>query len=145
MVVVPDASVILKWVLQRDKEGDFPNAFKVLEDYLAENLEIRLPSLWRYEVGNVVGLKQPHLASEAMDTLLAYHFAEETLQRDYCLAVLRFMESVKGTTFYDASYHVLAIRLGGVCITGDQDYVKKAHRKGHLALLSEWPLRTESH
>lgn len=137
-VVVPDASVILKWVLQREGEVDFRRAFRLLEDFLAERVEIRLPTLWRYEVGNILGIKQPRLAGEAMDTLLAYRFAEETLDRDYCLAVLRFMLDMRGISFYDASYHVLAQRMNGVYITADQGYVKKTRGAGNIALLSEW-------
>jgi hypothetical protein len=29
---------------------------------LAETIEIRLPTLWRYEMGNVLGLKKPGMA-----------------------------------------------------------------------------------
>ena len=138
MVVVPDASVVLKWVLQREDEPDSPVALRVLQEYLEERIEIRLPSLWRYEVGNILALKQPGLASESMETLLSYQFLEETLNRDYCLAVLRFMRDLQGISFYDASYHVLAQRMQGVYLTADNDYVKKARRKAHIALLSNW-------
>ena len=35
-VVVPDASVVLKWVLQRDDETDSATALRLLDEYLAE-------------------------------------------------------------------------------------------------------------
>jgi predicted nucleic acid-binding protein len=138
MVVVPDASVILKWVLQREDEPDFRAALRVLHEYLEERIEIRLPTLWRYEVGNILVVKQPGLAIEVMETLLAYQFREETLDRDYCLAVLRFMRDVRGISFYDASYHVLAQRVEGIYLTADHEYAKKTRRMTHIALLSEW-------
>lgn len=138
MIVVPDASVILKWVLQREQEPDSQNAFGLLDAYLAERIDIRLPSIWRYEVGNTLGIRQPSLASEAMDTLLGYQFAEEMLHRDYCLAILRLMRELKGISFYDASYHVLAMRANGIYVTADLAYMKKARRKGSIALLSRW-------
>lgn len=138
MVVVPDASVILKWVLQPEDEPDVPRALRLLGEYRARRLEIRVPSLWRYEVGNILGLKYPELAAEAMETLLAVGIAEEFLDRDYGLAVLQFMRAIKGVSFYDASYHVLALRLGGTCITADRDYARKTRRKNHIVLLSQW-------
>ncbi len=138
MVIVPDASVILKWVLQREGEADFLNAFRILDEYLAETIEIRLPSLWRYEVGNILGVKQPRKAGDAMDVLLAYEFAEEVLHREYCLDVLRLMAEIKGISFYDASYHALALRERGTYVTADERYVARAGKKGHAALLSQW-------
>ena len=138
MHIIPDASVLLKLVLQRDAEPDYRQAFRLLEAYESETVDIALPSLWRYEAGNILGLKVPSLAQESMAVLLAYDFFEQPLDNEYCLAVLSFMEDVKGISFYDASYHVLAVRSHGLYVTADKEYVKKAHRKKHLMLLSEW-------
>ncbi|MGH7209234.1 MAG: type II toxin-antitoxin system VapC family toxin [Nitrospiraceae bacterium] len=138
MIVVPDASVILKWVLQKDEESDFPQAFRLQEVFLAEGIEIRVPTLWRYEVGNVLGLKQPRMAMELMSALLAYELEEVPLRTDYALEVLDHMQDVKGVTFYDSAYHVLALRTKGTYLTADTAYVKRAKRKGHVALLADW-------
>ncbi len=138
MIVVPDASVILKWVLEKDSEPDYRQAVRLQQALLAEEIEIRVPTLWRYEVGNVLGLKKPGMATELMGALLAYEFDEVLLRTEYALAVLEHMQEVKGVTFYDAAYHVLAIRTKGLYLTADTAYVKRAKRKGHVSLLSEW-------
>jgi len=138
MIVVPDASVILKWVLQKEDESDFLQAVRLQEALLAEEIEVRLPTLWRYEVGNVLGLKKPAMAGELMSALLVYDFEEVPLRTEYCLDVLDHMQDVKGVTFYDAAYHVLALRTKGVYLTADAAYVKRAKRKGHVTLLTEW-------
>ena len=138
MVVVPDASVVLKWVLQREPEPDTPKAFQLLDAFLAEKIEIRMPTLWRYEVGNILGLRQPEIAPEIMSTLLNYEFAEEQLGRAYCLAVLNHMREVKGATFYDSAYHVLALKTLGQYVTADEEYIKRARWKGHIVLLADW-------
>lgn len=138
MIVVPDASVILKWVLEKETEPDHAQAKELQEALLAERVEIRLPTLWRYEVGNVLGLKQPAMAMELMSALLAYDFDEVPLRTEYALAVLEHMREVKGVTFYDSVYHVLALRAKGLYLTADAVYVKRAKRKGHVALLAEW-------
>jgi predicted nucleic acid-binding protein len=138
MIVVPDASVILKWVLQKEEEPDFLQARRLQEVFIAEGIEIRVPTLWRYEIGNVLGLKQPRMATELMSALLAYELDEVPLRTDYALAVLEHMQEVRGVTFYDSAYHVLALRTKGVYLTADAAYVRRAKRKGHVALLGDW-------
>lgn len=119
MVVVPDTSVIMKWVLQPEDEPDVLRPLRLLRDYRARRLEIRVPNLWKRQAGNIPGLQYPELAAETMEALLAVGIAEEFLDRDYCLAVLQFMREIRGVTFYDASSHLLAVRLRGTCITAD--------------------------
>jgi predicted nucleic acid-binding protein len=138
MIVVPDASVILKWVLEKEDEPGHSQALDLQEALLAEEIEIRVPTLWRYEVGNVLGLKKPRMATELMSALLAYEFEEVPLRTEYALDVLEHMQDVSGVTFYDSAYHVLALRMKGVYVTADTAYVKRAKRKGHVSLLSEW-------
>ena len=138
MIIVPDASVILKWVLEKEDESDYPQALQLQHAFLAQEVEIRLPTLWRYEVGNVLGLKQSALATELMSALLAYEFEEVPLRTEYSLAVLEHMREVKGVTFYDSAYHVLALRTKGLYLTADAAYERRARRKGHVALLQKW-------
>ena len=138
MIIVPDASVMLKWVLEKEDEPDYSKAIALQEALLDEHIEIKLPTLWRYEVGNVLGLKKPTMARELMNALLSYGFEEVPLGTDYCLAVLDHMEEVKGVTFYDSAYHVLALRTKGLYVTADMVYVKKAKHKRYVALLAQW-------
>jgi predicted nucleic acid-binding protein len=138
MILVPDASVILKWVLEKEDEPGYSQALKLQEALLAEEVEIRLPTLWRYEVGNVLGLKKPRMAAELMSALLAYEFDEVPLRTDYALDVVAHMQDVPGVTFYDSAYHVLALRTKGLYLTADAAYLKRAKRKGHVELLNEW-------
>jgi predicted nucleic acid-binding protein len=138
MIVVLDASVILKWVLEREDEPGHDQAMKLQEALLAEEIEIRMPTLWRYEVGNVLGMKKPKIAMELMSALLAYEFDEVPLSTDYALAVLAHMRDVPGVTFYDSAYHVLALRTKGLYLTADLTYLKRAERKGRVGLLDEW-------
>ena len=58
MIIVPDTSVILKWVLEKEDEPDHDKAVQVQQAWLGESVEMRLPTLWRYEGGNVLGLKE---------------------------------------------------------------------------------------
>jgi predicted nucleic acid-binding protein len=138
MIVVPDASVILKWVLEKADEPGYSQALRLQDALLAEEIEIRVPTLWRYEVGNVLGLKKPKMATDLLSALLAYEFDEIPLRTDYALDVLDHMRALPGVTFYDSAYHVLALRTKGLYVTADAAYLKRARRKGHVALLDEW-------
>jgi predicted nucleic acid-binding protein len=138
MIVVPDVSVILKWVLEKDSEAGYTKALKLQEALLAEAIEIRMPTLWRYEAGNVLGMKKPKMASKLMSVLLAYEFDEVPLRAEYALDILAHMGEVSGVTFYDSAYHVLALRTKGLYLTADAAYVKRAKRKGHIELLDKW-------
>ncbi|MGD9850208.1 MAG: type II toxin-antitoxin system VapC family toxin [Nitrospirales bacterium] len=135
---MPDASVLLKWVLEKEEPASYQQALNLQAAFLAEEVELRVPTLWRYEVGNVLGLKQPRLAGDLMKALLAFEFEEVPLQQEFTLEVLTHMQEVPGVTFYDSAYHVLALRVEGVYVTADAAYVKRAKRKGHVTLLSEW-------
>jgi predicted nucleic acid-binding protein len=53
---VPDASIILKWVLS-ENANDQDKALSLLHGWLNQECAFILPSLWMYEVGNVLGLK----------------------------------------------------------------------------------------
>lgn len=138
MIIVPDASVILKWVLEKAEEPGYSHALRLQDAVLAEEIEIQVPSLWRYEVGNVLGLKSPKMAADLLSALLAYEFDEVPLRTDYALDVLNHMRALPGVTFYDSAYHVLALRTKGLYLTADASYLRRAGRKGHAALLEEW-------
>ncbi len=140
MIVVPDASVILKWVLEKGEGKEVSKALELQNAFIAEHLDLQVPTLWQYEVGNVLGLKQPALAGELMKALLELELPEVPLTPDYCQAVLKLMHEIKGVTFYDSCYHALALQTMGVYVTADREYVKKAGRKGHVSLLSEWQI-----
>jgi predicted nucleic acid-binding protein len=138
VIVVPDASVLLKWVLEKEEESSYLQALKLQNAFLVEEVDLHVPTLWRYEVGNVLGLKQPRLAEELMKALLAYELEEISLHNEYTLEIVRHMKEVRGITFYDSAYHVLALRTKGLYVTADAAYVKRANRKGHVTLLSNW-------
>jgi hypothetical protein len=84
MIAVPDAFVILKWVLEGEDEPGHDQAMELQEALLAEEIEIRMPTPRRYEVGNVLGMKKPKIATELMSALLAYEFDEVPPEHRLC-------------------------------------------------------------
>ena len=135
-VLVPDASVLLKWVLESDDERDRDRALEIRDDWLSGRCTIVLPSLWFFEVGHILGLKQPKMAVPLMRILIRYSFEEETPE-EICEKIFELMRTFK-ITFYDAAYHAVAIKRSGIMITADDAYCQKASGAGHVARLRNW-------
>jgi len=133
-IIVPDASIILKWALGEEKETERDKALSILYDYIEGRCEIVLPSLWVYEVGNILGMKHPESSKEIMDILLDYEFKEYRMSKDVCRLIFELIRDLR-VTFYDASYHALAIKQKGIFITSDKKYYDKVRDKSHIQLL----------
>ncbi|MSO83892.1 MAG: PIN domain-containing protein [Acidobacteria bacterium] len=135
-VLVPDASVLLKWILRSDDEPDRDRALELKTAWLDDACELVVPSLWVFEVGNILGLKRPATAASLLQAMLDLGIREEA-PHGYSAAIVSLMREHR-VTFYDAAYHALAIRHRGTMVTADRAYVRKAARAGHVTLLNDW-------
>lgn len=133
---VPDASVILKWVLDTPDEEDRSVALSLLNSWAAGECEFILPSLWIYEVGNIIGRNIPDRAVEFMELLIDYRITEEPINAVIAGRTLSIMIDC-GVTFYDAVYHAIALERRGTLVTADGAYLKKAGRLGNAVLLAD--------
>jgi predicted nucleic acid-binding protein len=135
-IIVPDTSVLLKWVIESDDEEDRDRALELREAWLSGICDIVLPSLWFFEVGNILGIKQAALAPQLMRTLVDYGVEEEAPQAIF-EKTFELMRAYK-VTFYDAAYHAVAINRSGTMITSDHTYVRRTFKAGHVRRLSDW-------
>lgn len=132
-VFVPDASVILKWVLGETESQD--KAIELLEGWLNQEHEFILPPLWLYEVGNVLGLKRAEDAEKILGLLLEYEFRNCQITGKLLNSTFGLMREFKGVTFYDAIYHAVALLENGVMVTADRAYFEKVKGKGKIILI----------
>jgi predicted nucleic acid-binding protein len=137
-VVVPDTSVLLKWVIESDEEEDRGHALELREAWLSGHCSIVLPSLWFFEVGNILEMKQSALAPQLMQILIDYGIEEERPGTIY-KKTFELMNTYK-VTFYDAAYHAVAIIRSGTMVTADDTYVRKTFKAGNVNRLSHWTL-----
>jgi len=135
-VAVPDASVLLKWVLDSDDERDRVEALALKEAWLSGACEIVVPSLWIYEVGNILGLKRPSTAKATLQAMVDLEI-EEAPASEYFGEIYRLMKAHR-VTFYDAAYHALAIQRRGTLITADAAYARKVSASGRASTLADW-------
>lgn len=138
-VVVPDASVLLKWVLPPASEPGAVRAQALLHEWRAGAIDMVAPSLWRYETASVLARKAPGRASELMGALLDLDLRTVEADRDLLGEAIGVVERVGGVTLYDAAYHALALRLGGAFVTADEIYFRRARRLGGIELLTADP------
>ena len=136
-IVVPDASVILKWVLPSEDEPDLERAIALREAIMAGDVHARVPTLWLYEVGNTLTRRFPERAERALDLLLRFDLVSAPRTPRWLRLVLELTERY-GVTFYDASYHAHAIASRGLFITADERYVARAETAGAIARLADW-------
>ncbi len=138
-LVVPDASVILKWVDRIPGEKDRERADALLDAWLDGRLEIVVPRLWAFEVANALGREDPSGAGPIMEELLGYRFEEMEPTPELCRTAFRLMKDYR-VTFYDAVYHAVALLRKGVFVTADEAYRRKAGTRGGVILLRDFDL-----
>ena len=135
-VIVPDASVILKWAFPSPDEEDRDKAMNILFAWLSRKIEIILPKLWVFEVGNILGLKYSQSAQEIIEIFIGYGFTEQETTSALCRETLDLMKKYH-VTFYDAVYHAVAILNKGTLITTDKAYYRKGARVGYAVMLGD--------
>jgi predicted nucleic acid-binding protein len=136
-IYVPDASVILKWIFDTPDEADRDAALILLSSWVAGECEFLLPSLWLYEVGDIVGRNIPGNAPEFMELLIDYRIEEVPLSAVIAKRTLAIMAEC-GVTFYDAVYHAVALERRGTLVTADAGYLKKTGKLGNTVLLADF-------
>lgn len=136
-IIVPDASVILKWAFHSPEESERDSALALLHAWIEGRVEILLPKLWSFEVGNVLMLKKPDTAPEIMEIFIGYNFMESDMSIALCKETFKLMQKYRAT-FYDAVYHALAIINKGILLTADEKYFKKVRDAKHVVRLKDW-------
>lgn len=137
LVVVPDASVILKWVLPPATEPDVRQVLAVRDAIATGSARALVPALWIYEVGNLLARERPGEASRLLNVLIRFGLADAPRSPAWLRCVLNLTKSY-GVTFYDAAYHAHAIVERGVLVTADERYVDRASAAGFVMRLSDW-------
>jgi predicted nucleic acid-binding protein len=141
-VVVPDASVILKWALPPDAEPDADRAMLLRNAIRDDLVRALVPALWLYEVGNTVARRFPAHAGPWLSALVKFGLEEAPVSQKWLAQVLELTDCYP-VSFYDAAYHATALVHGGVFVTADTRYASHAMPHGAMVTLDEWvPPRT---
>lgn len=134
-MIVLDSSVALKWIFA-DEEGA-AHAELVRAEHVSGKNEITVPSLFFYEIANVLATKVkllPAEALEAFELISAFEFNIHELDNAEFTEAMTLAMKQK-VSVYDASYHVLAARLGCRFLTADRKFWEKVKGLGVAELL----------
>ena len=137
MIVTPDASVLLRWVLPGDDEQDTDAALALRDAAATGTLDLVVPQLWIYEVGNTLATRFPDVAGELLASLVDFGLTEAKLDARWRTRAVS-LSVTYGVAFYDAAYHAVALALGGVFVTADERYVRRASEVGGISSLRLW-------
>jgi predicted nucleic acid-binding protein len=136
-IVVPDASVILKWVLPKHNEPDYERALRLRQLAIQETIIFKVPPLWLYEVGNTLSRDFPKQAKELIELLTMFNLNEVHWTKEWLHQCVYLVQRYK-VTFYDAAYHSLAIVEKGTFVTADKQYAKKTRAIGSVETIDNW-------
>jgi predicted nucleic acid-binding protein len=136
-LVVPDASVLLKWVLPSDDEPEADKALLLRAAIRDEAVDALLPALWLYEVGNTIARRFPMHASSWLSALIKFGLEEASPSQLWLAKTLELTQRYE-VSFYDAAYHALALIHKGVFVTADTRYVNRVREAGSVMALGEW-------
>ena len=135
--IVVDTSVLIKWIKSRDEEL-VPEARKLLEQIEKRSLQVVVPALLLYEIGNILLLKT-RLDSEelalALAQVWALPFTVVGPEADLLRRTARLGRELN-LTFYDASFIALAEQLDCPFVTADRKLygrVQQLPRVRHLS------------
>jgi len=139
--VVLDSCVFSKLFLQ---EPDRDEAIAFITELNRRNIQVLVPSLFLYEVLSIAAAS-PFAIKNAHALINQYRSANlEIVELDQ-QTILKATEICEQghkksgfPSFYDASYHALAIINECQFITADKRHVAKAKSFGYVALLSDW-------
>jgi predicted nucleic acid-binding protein len=134
-LLVPDASIIVKWTLPAAGAAAAERALGVLASWQVGDVDLVAPSLWRYEVANVLARKAPRRAADLLGGLLALDLPTVDLDASLLAEALDIALRFPGASVYDAAYHALALGVGGSFLTADEAYFRRTKRLGGIELL----------
>ncbi len=137
MIVVIDASVIVKWFFPDPiREPDSDRALAVLEAIRAGTVAPLQPPHWLAEVAAVITRLEPRLAREAIDLLDAMEFPVIGTVTVYKRAAA--LASKLNQHLFDTLYHAAALEIGVTLISADRRYYGKARHLGQIVELADW-------
>ena len=135
--IVVDTSVLIKWIKTKNEEL-LNEARRLLADIERRPLEVHVPALLVYEVGNILLLKTDLDAAglnDALSNLEALPFTVAPPATPLLKRGARLGRELR-LTFYDASFLALAVELDCPFVTADQplfDRTRSLPRVRHLS------------
>lgn len=124
--IVVDSSVLIKWIKTKDEEL-VKEARRLLTEIERRPLEVHVPALLLYEIGNILLLKtdlETAGLNEAISNLEALPFSVAPPATPLLKRAARLGKEFN-LTFYDASFLALAVELDCPFVTADRPFFNR--------------------
>ena len=138
---VIDSSVFIKLFLPEEEDSD--KALRLMDRIIDERLNILAPRIFYYAVFGIarkIGIPTAAiwgLLQDCEGSLLAY-INEDAATTRKTLSICNHGNAKSGfPTFYDGSYHALAILNNCDFVTADRRHYEKTKALGHVRLLAD--------
>ncbi len=134
-MIILDASVALKWIFA--DEAGAEAALAIRNDHVSGKNEIAVPSLFFYEIANVLATKVKLTdveAQAAFSMFWEFEFNLHDLNQDDLLEAMKLSHKHRIST-YDANYLALANRLECTLATADRKLWEKVAEYGNVTLV----------
>ena len=137
MILVIDASVIIKWLFQDpEREADTEQATELMAAVARGDQAVLQPPHWLIEVAAVMARETPERAQRDLALLEAMGLPlrgdAPVLTRACTLAI------DLGHHLFDTLYHAVALESGACLITADDRYHRKAEALPSIRHLRDW-------
>jgi predicted nucleic acid-binding protein len=133
---IVDASIILKWVLEKENEPDHDKATGLLHTWVSGVVGIAAPGLWTYEVANILGRALPDEADQKMKLLLDLKIEAVDCSEQMIRQCFTWMKEHQ-VTFYDAVYLAAAYAIDAVLLTSDEKFREKMKNDSRICPLKD--------
>jgi predicted nucleic acid-binding protein len=144
VIVVLDASVILKWLLgDPDREPDTDKAFALVDSVVRHEVDILQPVHWLAEVAAVMARLSPQTAVGDVQSLSAMQFP--TMDDVSVISRATVLAVETQHHLFDTLYHAVALENeDATLITADDRYRRKSERHGRIVGLHDWTMPPSS-
>jgi predicted nucleic acid-binding protein len=112
-------------------------ALVLRDQFINEKIELWVPALWRYEVGNTLARKYPNQALAHLQFMQMLGMHEPSHDDRWLDKTLAIATRYK-VAFYDAAYHAVAINAEGMLVTADERYLKAVGAADAICHIADW-------
>ena len=137
-IYVLDNSVVCKPLFKEEGADIVEKIFTKKENF---EIMILLPEIFRFEFFNAAARKKSaEIAYAAYESFAEKQVSIIPNESDLIKKTLRIMKKHPRVSFYDASYHALAMAYDGLFITADREYYMETKDEGNIRLLKDLKL-----
>jgi len=134
---VPDATVIIKWAVPPTEDKQQDRSLDLLQLWLEGGCRFLLPPHWLTEVGSLLLQHYPQRAADLLELLSGFDFPEAANSATLHRTALQLADS-QGVSYYGAFYQAVAQLHGGILITANSAYWRKAKASGAVLQLKDF-------